>query len=181
MIVSCKPPVLASLMLLVLAGGSAPALSQGAQTTQPNPVASQPPSPAWALGCNSPNAGTGTLECQISQTILRQETGQILMMIAIRKPQSGSMTMNFVLPHGLYLPAGLSYQIGTAAKNTVAIFSSDQNGAYSNISLPLDLVNALKAGSILNIGLETASRNPLTVPVSLTGFTSAIDRLTNLK
>jgi invasion protein IalB len=160
----------------MLAGGSAPAMAQGAQTTQRNPAA-----PAWALNCSSANAGTGALECQMSQTVLRQETGQILMVIAIRKPQSGSMTMNFVLPHGLYLPAGVSYQIGNGAKNTAPIFSSDQNGAYANVTLPPELLNALKAGSTLNIGLETVSRNPLTIPVSLTGFTPAVERLANLK
>ncbi|KAB2654893.1 invasion associated locus B family protein [Brucella tritici] len=181
MMVFRKPPVLAGLMLLILVGGSAPAMAQGAQTTQRNPAASQPAAPAWALSCSSANAGAGALECQMSQTILRQETGQILMVITIRKPQSGSMSMNLVLPHGLYLPAGVSYQIGTGAKNTAVIFSSDQNGAYANVTLAPELLNALKAGSVLNIGLETVTRNPLTIPVSLTGFTSAIDRLANLK
>lgn len=176
-----KPPVLAGAVLLMLAGASAPALAQGTQTTQRNPATSQPAAPAWALSCSSPNAGTGALECQMSQTILRQETGQILTVITIRKPQSGSMAMNLVLPHGLYLPAGVSYQIGTGAKNTAVIFSSDQSGAYASVTLAPELLNALKAGSILNIGLETVSRNPLTIPVSLTGFTSAVDRLANLK
>ena len=73
------------------------------------------------------------------------------------------------------------YQIGTGAKNTAVIFSSDQNGSYANVTLAPELLNALKAGSVLNIGLETVTRNPLTIPVSLTGFTSAVDRLANLK
>lgn len=180
-----KPPALAGAMLLILACGSSPAMAQGTQgqTTQRNPAAAtaQPAAPAWALSCSSPNAGSGPLECQMSQTILRQETGQILMVITIRKPQNGTMTMNLVLPHGLYLPTGVSYQVGTGGKNTAVIYSSDQNGAYASVPLAPELLNALKAGSVLNIGLETVSRNPLTIPVSLTGFTSAVDRLANLK
>jgi len=176
-----KPPALAGVVLFILACGTSPAMTQGTQTTQRNPPAAQPAAPAWALSCSSANAGSGALECQMSQTILRQETGQTLMVITIRKPESGSMTMNLVLPHGLYLPAGVSYQVGTGAKQKATIYSSNQNGAYATVPLAPELLNTLKAGSVLNIGLETVSRNPLNVPVSLTGFKSAVDRLANLK
>ncbi|WP_454858328.1 invasion associated locus B family protein [Rhizobium binxianense] len=178
-----NPPVMAGVVLLMLASGLAPAVAQDTQTqtTQRNPRASPPAVPTWALNCFSADASSGALECQMSRTILRQETGQILTVITIRKLQDGSMTMNLVLPHGLYLPAGVSYQIDTSAKNTAVILSSDQNGAYANVALTPELVSALKSGSTFNLGLETVSRSPLTIPVSLTGFTSAIDRLANLK
>lgn len=168
------PPVLAGVALFILTCASSHVAAQGT----PSP---QPAAPVWALGCSSPNAGSSGLECQMSQTLIRQETGQILMVVTIRKSQNGQMAMNLVLPHGLYLPSGVSYQVGTGAKNTAVIYSSDQNGAYATVPLTPELLATFKAGSTITIGLETVSRNPLNIPVSLTGFTAAIDRLSNIK
>ena len=36
---------------------------------------------------------------------------------------------------------------------------------------------AMKAGTNLNIGMESVTRKPVTIPVSLAGFTVAIDKL----
>jgi invasion protein IalB len=151
--------------------------------TEPDkvPTATLLPAPAWALNCSSPNAATGGLDCRISLTLRRKETGQILMGVTIGKAPDGAMVLNLTLPHGLYLPSGVSYQVDSGAKNTAVIFSSDQNGAYANIRLTPELLARLKAGSVLNIGLETVSRNPLNIPVSLSGFTAAVARLSSLK
>ncbi|WP_274608548.1 invasion associated locus B family protein [Mesorhizobium sp. 131-2-1] len=40
---------------------------------------------------------------------------------------------------------------------------------------PMDA--AMKAGTNLNIGMESVTRKPVTIPVSLAGFTAAIDKL----
>jgi len=39
------------------------------------------------------------------------------------------------------------------------------------------VVAAMKAGTNLNIGMESVTRKPVTIPVSLAGFTVAIDKL----
>ncbi len=40
-----------------------------------------------------------------------------------------------------------------------------------------ELVAALKAGTKLNIGMESVTRKPVVIPVSLTGITAALDKL----
>ena len=85
--------------------------------------------------------------------------------------------MLLALPHGLFIPAGATYQIDAGEKKTVAIQTSDQNGAYAAVPLNADLIKVLKTGTNLNIGMESVTRSPVTIPVSLNGFTVAIDKL----
>lgn len=89
--------------------------------------------------------------------------------------------MLLALPHGLFLPSGSSYQIDQGQKTTIAIQTSDQNGAYAATPLSADLLKAMKSGTNLNIGIESVTRKPVTIPVSLAGFTAAIDKLQALK
>jgi len=39
------------------------------------------------------------------------------------------------------------------------------------------VVAAMKAGTNLDIGMESVTRRPVTIPVSLAGFTAAINKL----
>jgi invasion protein IalB len=45
------------------------------------------------------------------------------------------------------------------------------------LPLSTELLAAMKTGTNLNIGMETATREPITIPVTLAGFTAAIDKL----
>ena len=114
----------------------------------------------------------------MSQNLTESKTGQRVLTVTIRKqPKDGAMAMLLALPHGLFIPSGASYQIDAGEKNTVAIQTSDQNGAYAAVPLNTGLIAALKTGTNLNIGMESVTRNPVTIPVSLDGFMTAIDKL----
>src|SRR5262249_33866884 len=100
-----KSQILAGAVLALLASAPWEAVAQNAPDTQ---ATSQQRIPAWALSCSTPNAGAGALDCRIFLTLRRQETGQVLMVVTIRRPPDGAMTMSLTLPHGLYLPSGVS-------------------------------------------------------------------------
>lgn len=155
------------------------AAEAGAQETTPKPeagAAEAPPANAWVLNCAS--GASGALECQMSQNLTEAKSGQRVLTVTIRKqPQDGALAMLLALPHGLYLPGGATYQIDQGPKNAVVIQTSDQNGAYAAVPLNDTLIAALKAGTAMNIGMESVTRSAVSIPLSLKGFTAAFDKL----
>jgi invasion protein IalB len=146
--------------------------------------AAQKPADAnpWVVNCASGGQSTD-LQCQISQNLTESKTGQRVLTVTVRKQagDNAGLAMLLALPHGLFLPAGATYQIDSGAKATVAIQTSDQNGAYAAVPLTPELLTAMKAGTNLNIGMESVTRKPVTIPVTLAGFTAAIDKLQAIK
>ncbi|PWJ91411.1 invasion associated locus B family protein [Mesorhizobium sp. M7D.F.Ca.US.004.03.1.1] len=136
---------------------------------------------ASSINCSS-GSSTAELQCQVSQNLTEAKTGQRVLTVTVRRDKgNGSLAMLLALPHGLFLPSGASYQIDQGQKTTVAIQTSDQNGAYAAAPLSPELIAAMKAGTNLNIGMESVTRKPVTIPVSLAGFTAAIDKLEAIK
>lgn len=169
----------APILVFLLTGMVAAAAQEAAKPAAPQAEApaAQKPANAWSVNCAS-GANASALECQMSQNLTESKTGQRVLTVTIRKqPKDGAMAMLLALPHGLFIPAGASYQIDQGEKKTVGIQTSDQNGAYAAVPLTADLITALKTGTNLNIGMESVTRSPVTIPVSLNGFTAAIDKL----
>jgi len=158
-------------------------LGASAEEAKPKPAdtkaaeAKQPEGNPWVVNCASGGSGTD-LECQASQNLTESKTGQRVLTLTVRRQaDNGSLAMLLALPHGLFLPAGASYQIDSGNKVGVAIQTSDQNGAYAAVPLTPELLTGLKSGTTLNIGMESVTRKPVTIPVSLRGFTAAVDKL----
>ncbi|RWA99066.1 MAG: invasion associated locus B family protein [Mesorhizobium sp.] len=172
---------LAALWLGLAAG---PALAEDAKPAQPKPAESNAkPADAnpWAVNCSSGSATT-ELQCQVSQNLTEAKTGQRVLTVTVRRDNgNGSLAMLLALPHGLFLPSGASFQIDQGQKTTIAIQTSDQNGAYAATPLSADLIKAMNSGTNLNIGMESVTRKPVTIPVSLAGFTAAVAKLESIK
>jgi invasion protein IalB len=166
--------VVAALLALETGTGG---LAFAQETPKAEALAPEKPVNAWVVNCAS-GANAGALECQMSQNLTEAKTGQRVLTVTIRKQaKDGALAMLLALPHGLFIPAGASYQIDAGEKKSVAIQTSDQNGAYAAVPLDAALVAALKTGTNLNIGMESVTRKPVAIPLSLNGFTAAIDKL----
>ncbi|TIT31331.1 MAG: invasion associated locus B family protein [Mesorhizobium sp.] len=153
-----------------------------AKPAQPQPAQSKPTDAnPWAVNCSSGATNT-ELQCQLSQNLTEAKTGQRVLTVTVRRDNAnGSLAMLLALPHGLFLPSGASYQVDQGQKTTIAIQTSDQNGAYAATPLPPELVKAMKSGTNLNVGMESVTRKPVTIPVSLAGFTAALTKLESIK
>ncbi|ESY48494.1 invasion associated locus B family protein [Mesorhizobium sp. RSR380A] len=166
-----------ALWLVVSAGSALAEEPKSTKSAETKPAEGNP----WSLNCASGSAGT-ELQCQVSQNLTEAKTGQRVLTVTVRRDNgNGNLAMLLALPHGLFLPSGASYQIDQGQKTTIAIQTSDQNGAYAATPLSADLLKAVKSGTNLNIGIESVTRKPVTIPVSLAGFTAAIDKLQALK
>ncbi|WP_246093919.1 MULTISPECIES: invasion associated locus B family protein [Mesorhizobium] len=165
-----------AVLSLVLAAAG-PALAEDAKPAEAKPADANP----WAINCSS-GSSTAELQCQVSQNLTEAKTGQRVLTVTVRRDKgNGSLAMLLALPHGLFLPSGASYQIDQGQKTTIAIQTSDQNGAYAATPLSADLIAAMKSGTNLNIGMESVTRKPVTIPVSLAGFTAAVAKLESIK
>ncbi|AZO45985.1 invasion associated locus B family protein [Mesorhizobium sp. M7D.F.Ca.US.005.01.1.1] len=164
-------------LILAAAGPAVAEDAKQAEAKEAKPADANP----WAINCSS-GSSTAELQCQVSQNLTEAKTGQRVLTVTVRRDKgNGSLAMLLALPHGLFLPSGASYQIDQGQKTTVAIQTSDQNGAYAAAPLSPELIAAMKAGTNLNIGMESVTRKPVTIPVSLAGFTAAIDKLEAIK
>lgn len=176
--------VAAGLAALWFGLAAGPALAEDAKPAQPKPAETNAkPADAnpWAVNCSSGSATT-ELQCQVSQNLTEAKTGQRVLTVTVRRDNgNGSLAMLLALPHGLFLPSGASFQIDQGQKTTIAIQTSDQNGAYAATPLSADLIKAMKSGTNLNIGMESVTRKPVTIPVSLAGFTAAVAKLESIK
>ena len=168
------------LSLVFMAIAYSPNCATAQEQVSPSEPAQKPGS-AWIVNCST--GGTGAdLQCQMSQNLTESKSGQRVLTVTVRKETKDSgLAMLFVLPHGLFIPAGATFQIDQGEKKQVAIQTSDQNGAYAATPLTSDLLAALKAGTTLNVGMESVTRKPVTIPVTLAGFTAAADKLATVQ
>jgi len=163
--------------ILLLAFSSLPSMAQEKSGT-PEMEAD---ATAWVVNCSTGSGGVA-FECQMSQNLTEAKTGQRVLTVTVRKqPSDGSLAMLFVLPHGLFLPAGATYQVDGGQTVAVAIQTSDQNGAYAAVPMNADFIGALKKGTSLTVGMESVTRKPVRIPVTLTGFTAAMEKLNAVK
>lgn len=170
--------LIAGAMCFALFAAAPAAFAQEAKPAETKAAeAKQPEGAPWLVSCSSGGVSTD-LECQVSQNLTESKTGQRVLTLTVRRQgEKGELALLLALPHGLFLPSGVSYQIDNGEKATAAVQTSDQNGAYAAVPLSPALLKALKTGTTLNIGMEAVTRKPLTIPVPLKGFTAAVDKM----
>jgi len=123
----------------------------------------------WSINC-SKQESTDKQSCLLLQTIVLKETNSRLLQVAISK-QGKEIIARITIPLGVFLPAGLSWQIDKAEKTNYAILYCDQQGCHSTIRLDKKMLTTLKAGNQLTVTFADLNRRSIGVPVSLLGFT----------
>jgi invasion protein IalB len=150
-----------------------------ALTLPEDPASDQPTPPEWVVTC-SPGADPAKTTCQMVQALFA-ETGQPIVSATIRpQAEDRRMGMLLTLPHGVYFPPGLTITIDRGRAMNVDIQTSDQNGVYAALPLTEDLITAMRLGRKLNIAMRFADGRDEIVPLTLNGFSAALERLTSL-
>jgi invasion protein IalB len=180
------------LYLVTVAGLAAGLLLTAAEAQTPAPLpetlldlpdtteAPEAPPPDWVVTC-TPVADQAKTTCQMAQVLYVEETGQPMVSVTIRpQAEDRHMGMLLALPHGLYFPPGLTITVDHGEATTVAIQTSDKNGAYAALPLTEDFIEAMKLGRELNISMRFADGRDVIVPLTLDGFTAAYGKLTSL-
>jgi invasion protein IalB len=153
-------------MLVAIASFASVPHSGIAQTTE---VAT----PKWNVNCNN-NADPTRLDCTMSQIILQNGTGQRIIASSVFT-NGDTYTMVLSLPHGIDLTSGVNVSIDQGAAQKFQIQTADANGAYSRFTLTPALISAMRSGNILIINIVGAAKNAVRMEMSLAGFLSSFD------
>lgn len=166
-------------MALVAATGSpataqdvAPAAPAAPSATAATPAETAVPGPNWQVNCE----GDGEARrCTVLQNLVAdQGQGQQRLLTVMVQPGADNLpALLLALPHGLFLPAGVQLQIDKGEAQKLVIQTADQNGSYAGTSLDAALLDRLKAGISLEVTFQSAQQQPVTVPVTLVGFSAA--------
>lgn len=123
----------------------------------------------WLYQCD----GTGG-KCRLLQNIVMQDSGQRLLTVVIEpRMDAPNHALVLALPHGVFLPAGVTIAIDDGEPVRLTIQTSDANGAYAGTTISDAFLAELKNGIRMVISFATAQKQQLAVPVTLMGFTAA--------
>lgn len=151
------------------------------QADEPEAQANQTPAAErripWDTNC-SQIARQDEPDCRMSQMVIVPESRQVLLRIEVLVPADATGTrMVLQLPHGIYLPEGIALEIDEAAWQETAVQTCDGNGCYAGFELDEESLRRLQDGAQLTVNFQSLSREVVSVPVDLDGFSEAYDKI----
>ena len=149
----------------------------GAQDTtpQPSPGETAPQQPTWMVNCTNVPGG---FDCRASQTIVIKQTGQRLLTLAVRTtPDAKKPVMLIWVPLGIYLPAGVTVQIGKDAGKRLPLQSCSQEGCFTEYPVTEPEIAAMQQGADVAVLVQDVKKTPVTFQVPGLGFAAAYSKM----
>lgn len=171
--------------------------AQPAPQVEPSPPAQQAPdtgeaAPAqpplelerfqdWAVRCGQPEGQTQEI-CEMLQERSSKEGHPIMGVAVARVANSPDPGMLIILPLGIALPEGVALRIDDGEEVPVEVQRCQRRGCEIEVLLKPELLASLKAGQQANVLFhveEPQGVQKVSVPISLLGFTAALDEVLN--
>ncbi|HEV2572248.1 MAG TPA: invasion associated locus B family protein [Beijerinckiaceae bacterium] len=131
----------------------------------------------WRVAC----AQQGTQkQCVLSQ-IQSQQNGQRVLAIELNAPNSNTVSGALVLPFGLALDSGVTFQIDEKpAMQPIRFRTCMPGGCLVAVNFDASTLAALRAGSALKVKATADGGANAPFSISLQGFGTALDRVGTL-
>ncbi len=132
----------------------------------------------WGHKCEQPK-GINREICFIFQQLSEKKSGKPVVGITIAYPRKETNpALVITLPLGVHIPAGVRLKIDQNGETTPAPFiHCVSSGCQAKVKLNNKLLGMMKRGNKLNLTFLNNRRKALTVAMSLSGFTAAINSL----
>ena len=141
------------------------------------PAAAAAPPPGWAVRCASASRDA-PLECAMEQTAVLSKTGQTVVSVNIRVPSDTHAPEILVqLPLGFALPGGARFQVDDGKATEMELRTCENRGCYASTPIAPDVLAALKAGKQMKVSFQTLNKETISIPLPLTDFASAYDKI----
>lgn len=127
----------------------------------------------WTVGCSQ--NGT-TKRCALSQ-IQTQQNGQRVLAIELNAPAGNTVSGTLVMPFGLALNSGITFQIDDKpAMQPIGFRTCLPAGCLVNVTFDAQTLVALRTGAILKVKTTADGGAAAPFSISLRGFGTALDR-----
>ncbi|NIR31595.1 MAG: invasion associated locus B family protein [Gammaproteobacteria bacterium] len=169
------------LQILVLATSCLAATPLAAQDEQPEQGPEQDVQvyQDWRVRCESGNESQQ--RCIMFQNLVYQDSGQTVLSIQIgRNTATERPAAVFIVPLGVILPPGVSMEIDGGSRTKIDYQQCNRQSCIAPLPLNDTLLGTMKRGLEAQVTFHAVvqgSRRPITVPVSLKGFTAALNRI----
>lgn len=132
----------------------------------------------WGYKCEKPQGYEKEL-CFIFQRVTKKDDQKRIADATIAYlPKVDNPVMVITLPLGVFLPAGIQLKIDDSEEAARAPYvQCIEDGCQARIALDTKMITKMKSGKMLKIAFLTPQQKQLAFPISLNGFTAAIDSL----
>lgn len=134
---------------------------------------------SWTVNCTLVEAGK---DCAFSQTAGNPQTGTALVAVELAAPSGNKAEGMLLTAFGLRLDAGVRLGIdGQQLGQALPFLTCVSTGCLVPLDLDEVALSAMKVGTTLEVtGVKVDDGQPVTVPLSLAGFTAAYNRTAEL-
>jgi invasion protein IalB len=136
----------------------------------------------WTVRCGRQNE-QGPEVCGMEQQQTDKEGRTVLAVFVGKVPNSSDPGLLIMVPLGVLLPAGVMLQIDSGAEMPVQVNRCERQGCRIELLLKPDLLTRFKSGTQAKVLFEVfdpqGERRRLGVPISLLGFTAALEQVTS--
>jgi invasion protein IalB len=131
----------------------------------------------WRVRCERP-ADAEKETCYVFQDLWLRKIKQRLLHIAVLYHEgSEKATIILTLPLGILLPPGVEIQVDKTDPIRLAVEQCIEQGCQAITQLDAERLAAFKNGMKARVTFQDGKRRSITVPVSLRGFTAALNSL----
>ncbi len=132
----------------------------------------------WQVACTVPG---GSVRCVMSQTQVSENRQRVLSIELTGAGDSSAARGALVLPFGLDLASGITYRLDEGSAGAIQPFRTClPAGCIVDVAFDAGTVASLRDGNQLNVIATADGGQELIFSVSLSGFSSAYDRVVAL-
>ncbi len=131
----------------------------------------------WETRCETP-PGAAYEQCAVVMSVIDQDRPNLtLVIIVLNTADRKARLMRVIAPLGALLPAGVSLSIDGHDAGRLNFLQCLANGCIAQLALDPQLLDKLKAGKTMTLGIFQTPEQGVGVPASLAGFKEAYEQL----
>lgn len=177
-------PGILSMMLMagaLLIANASPLVAQEAASTgsaDNNSGQVQTQITPWNINCAGAANGTD-FDCQMVRTMFVGNNRSLLMRMTLSLAAStDEPSLLLHLPHGVYLPDGVTLSLDNHRFSKEVVQTCDQTGCYVGLAADRAFLPSFQSSTSLKVSFQDLSRNTVTIEMPLAGFSNAYAHMT---